>query len=344
MQQLSKAQVPVAFEDYNFNLEHKIISKTSEWIQWRTKEKSDRQERINQRELAQLKRLEIEQKQKLNQVSYPSSDEDEEEHVAEASNPASIPREKPFSPTNINSILMPTQATVHEKKSHRRYASNSSNKIDFSFFESDASPFDHLEMKSMNEMEVLAQVLGSTPVENSSLERDDSNEVKRCDLKDNNNVEAQLEPQEATVNHQFQQSFVPYSDYYAAHTQGYYNFPDQVWTNNFGHPNHQNQFLCPQNYALNYQHVAAPNNNNVIENGTDGKNETDSQSKNVPSLLKELNDELNNSQRRRIRNNSQNSPNEVKEGKLDYTLNQLLLTITLQHNRHLSKMILASCR
>jgi ubiquitin-associated protein 1 len=313
----------VAFEDYNFDLEHKIISKTSEWIHWRAREKAERQERIHQRDSARLKRLEEEQKQKLNQVSYPSSDEEEDDELAnEATNSQIIPREKPFSPTNFNTILMPTQATMQEKKSHRRYASNSSNKIDFSFFESDTSPFDHLEMKSMNEMEVLAQVLGSTPVEGGALERDNSSESESSDQKDNNNVTAPSDPPQVVQQpaQQFQ-SYVPYNNYYAAPTPAYYNYP--AATNNYGHVNHQNQFLYPQqNYAVNYQYPAVPNNNNTIENGTDEKINPSSKSKSVPSILKELNDELNNSQRRRIRNNSQNSPKEVTEGEFWVTENK----------------------
>lgn len=313
----------MAFEDYNFDLEHKIISKTSEWIHWRAREKAERQERINQRELERVKRLEDEQKQKLNQVSYPSSDEEDEELANEATNTTNIPREKPFSPTNFNTILMPTQATMQEKKSHRRYASNSSNKIDFSFFESDASPFDHLEMKSMNEMEVLAQVLGSTPVEASTLERDNSSESESSEQKDNNNVVVPQKPQVVQATQQFQPSFASYNNYYAAPAQAFYNYP--AATNNYGQVNHQNQFLYPQNYAVNYQYVAAPNNNHIIENGTDGKVEVGSNSKNVPSILKELNDELNNSQRRRIRNNSQNSPKEVTEGEFVTIFNNFLI-------------------
>lgn len=266
-------------------------------------------------------------------MSYPSSDDEDEELADEATNSQNIPREKPFSPTNFNTILMPTQATMQEKKSHRRYASNSSNKIDFSFFESDTSPFDHLEMKSMNEMEVLAQVLGSTPVEAATFERENSSESESSDQKDNNNVAAPQEPQQ--VVQQFQQNFAPYSNYYAAPNSSYYNYH-----NNYGQVNHQqNQFLYPQqNYAVNYQYAAAPNNNNIIENGTDEKMDVGSKSKSVPSILKELNDELNNSQRRRIRNNSQNSPKEVTEGKLRKFVSSCL---TLEHtlgscttNRH----------
>jgi ubiquitin-associated protein 1 len=295
-------------------------------------EKTERQQRIHQRDAARLKQLEDEQKQKLNQVSYPSSDEEDEELANEATNSQNIPREKPFSPTNFNTILMPTQAimTMQEKKSHRRYASNSSNKIDFSFFESDTSPFDHLEMKSMNEMEVLAQVLGSTPKESGSLERDNSSESESSDQKDNNNVAAPPEPPQVVQQptQQFQQSFVPYNNYYAAPTSSYYNYP--AATNNYGHVNHQNQFLYPQqNYAVNYQYAAAPNNNNIIENGINEKIDAGSKSKSVPSILKELNDELNNSQRRRIRNNSQNSPKEVTEGMLKIHIDNNMI-ITLQ--------------
>lgn len=333
IQTLARTEVPVAFEDYNFDLEHKIISKTSEWINWRTREKSERLERIHQRELSRLKQLEDEQKQKLNQVSYPSSDDEDDELADEATNNCVIqqqiiPKEKPFSPTNFNTILMPTQALqdpISVKKAHRRYASNSSNKIDFSFFESDTSPFDHLEMKSMNEMELLAQVLGSSAKgESVSLERNSSSESESGDLqKNNNNFVA--EPEASKVLHQpqqpqYQQTYVP-QNFYGMHGVSYgssYNYgANQTATqtlHNFSHqPNHQNQFLYPQNYAVNYNNYNCPivNNNNTIENGTSEKIEVSSKSKSVPSILKELNDELNNSERRRIRNNSQNSPKEI---------------------------------
>lgn len=342
IQQLAKTEVPVAFEDYNFDLEHKIISKTSEWINWRSRDKSERLERIHQRELARLKHLEEEQKRKLNQVSYPSTDDEDEELTNEATNSHSnqqqqiIPNEKPFSPTNFNTILMPTQALqdpVSVKKSHRRFASNSSNKIDFSFFESDTSPFDHLEMKSMNEMELLAQVLGSStkgqPQDVSNLERNSSSESESSDhQKNNNNVShepaaemAQHQPQQP----QYQQSYAPhsYNNYYGMReaSQGYYYPASNVTATqtplNFSQANHQNQFLYTQSYAVNYDYNnyrAMVNNNNTIVNGTSDKTEVSSKSKSVPSILMELNDELNNSEkRRRIRNNSQNSPKEVTQ-------------------------------
>lgn len=275
IKKLAKTEVPVAFEDYNFDLEHKIISKTSEWINWRAKEKSDRLERIRQRELARLKQLEDEQKQKLNQVSYPSTDDEDEDLADEATNSNKeqqqiIPNEKPFSPTNFNTILMPTQALqdpIHAKKSHRRYASNSSNKIDFSFFESDTSPFDHLEMKSMNEMELLAQVLGSSAKkdspEGSNLERNSSSESESSDHQKNNNNVVSVPPLEVEQNQQpqYQQNYVPqmYNNYYdmreASPAYGGYIYGASAVTAtqtplNFSQMNHQNQFLYPQNYAV----------------------------------------------------------------------------------------------
>jgi len=333
VQRLAKADVPVAFEDYNFDLEHKIISKTSEWINWRARERSERHERIQQRELTRLKRLEDEQKRKLNQVSYPSTDEisscEEDDELAASSNHHQqqiIPNEKPFSPTNFNTILMPTQALqdpISAKKSHRRYASNSSNKIDFSFFESDTSPFDHLEMKSMNEMEVLAQVLGSSAkneeAEVGNLERNSSSESESSEhQKNNNNVVSEPVPMVQQPQQQQYQNYAPQQyNYYGmqgADPSAYYSYGASPVTATqtphlFSHTPRQNQFLYPQNYAVNFEHNkynAMVNNNNTIVNGT-----SEPKSKNIPSLLQELNDELNNCQKRRIRNNSQNNPKET---------------------------------
>lgn len=337
IQHLTRTEVPVAFEDYNFDLEHKIISKTSEWLSWRSKEKNERQERMRLRELSRLKQIEDEQKQKLNQVSYPSTDEisscDEDEEPPTASH-ENIPTEKPFSPTNFNTILMPTQALqdpIAIKKSHRRYASNSSNKIDFSFFESDTSPFDHLEMKSMNEMELLAQVLGSSAKnevnEAGNFERNSSSESESSEHpKNNNSLMSEVQQAVDQQPQQYQQrNFVPqqYNNYYGMQVvtpTSYYNYGIGNSTNttstSYSHVNPQNQFLYPQNYAVNYDYnYQAPvaNNNNTIINGTSEKMEITSKSRSVPSLLKELNDELNNCQRRRIRNNSQNSQKEAKQ-------------------------------
>lgn len=338
IQQLAKTEVPVAFEDYNFDLEHKIISKTSEWINWRSRDKSERLERIHQRELARLKHIEEEQKRKLNQVSYPSTDDDDDDELTnEATNShinqqQIIPNEKPFSPTNFNTILMPTQALqdpVNVKKSHRRFASNSSNKIDFSFFESDTSPFDHLEMKSMNEMELLAQVLGSSTKKEiqdaNNLERNSSSESESSDhQKNNNHVAHEQIPEIAQQQPQYQPNYAPhsYNNYYGMRevSQGYFYPASNITATqtplNFSQANHQNHFLYSQNYAVNYDYNnyhAMANNNNTIANGTNDKMEVSSKSKSVPSILKELNDELNNSERRRIRNNSQNSPKEVTQ-------------------------------
>jgi ubiquitin-associated protein 1 len=349
-------EVPVAFDDdynYNFDLEHKILTKTSEWINWRQKQKAERQQRIYERELERQKRLEVEQKEKLNQVSYPSADElsssaDEEEGgdditSNEAKHSTNIPSEtNPFNP-NFNSILMPTQATAtaSSRKSHRRYASNSSNKIDFSFFESEASPFDHLEMKSMNEMEVLAQVLKSTTTvesDESALERNNSSESENSEtLRNNNNnnnddddhaisVAPQEQPQQI-YEHQFN-PHQAYGNYYnnyggtSSSSNQYYNNANYTTTQT-----HQQQFqtsLYPysqpstnniyftQNYAVNHmnynQHVGAINNN--VTNEEAMSESQASKSKSVPDIVKELNEELDNSQRRRIRNYSQNSHKE----------------------------------
>lgn len=385
-QQLSKRKVPVeAFADYNFDLERKIISKSTEWINWRLKEKTERQQRIQQRELMRQKRLEAEQMVKLNQVSYPSDeltsscDEEDEEDKDDSNearmkssnisnNQACIPSDKVFSP-NFNTILMPTQAVVInqslDKKSHRRYASNSSNKIDFSFFESDSSPFDNLEMKSMNEMEELAKVLKSTVVDgiqesddnilerNISTESDPSDHQKNIsNINNNNDIGSNSDPSKALIpKNDMQLVAATQTNAYGAH-----NFnPQQLYNNYYGmqsstinsnqpfYSNQQQQFgtatnqfspyivnhqlpnncYYTQNYAVNHMSYALNNNNMACENSI---SDSEIKSKSVPDIVKELNDELNNSERRRTRNISQSIQGSVpveNESKLFYNTNTL---------------------
>lgn len=369
---------PEAFADYNFDLERKIISKTTEWINWRLKEKTERQQRIQQRELMRQKRLEEEQKAKLNQVSYPSDeltsscDEDDDEEKDDSNearmksnnnsnNQACIPSDKVFSP-NFNTILMPTQAVLNQstdKKSHRRYASNSSNKIDFSFFESDSSPFDNLEMKSMNEMEELAKVLKSTVVEgnqesddntlerNNSSESDPSDHQKSIKIINNNNNDNDNDI--GSNNSDVSKALIPKNDMQlvaATQTNSYgaHNFnPQQLYNNYYGmqsttttnananqsfYRNQQQQFgtatnqfspyivnhqlpnncYYTQNYAVNHMSYALNNNNMACENSI---SDSEIKSKSVPDIVKDLNDELNNSERRRTRNISQSTQGSV---------------------------------
>lgn len=350
LQQFAKVNVPVAFDhDYDFSLERKIISKTSEWINIRVRERRERQERIQQRELARQRQIELEQKLKLNQVSYPSADEisscDEDDEVANGTSQPQIKIEasdKPFSPTNFNTILVPTQAsqpadTLGFKKSHRRYASNSSNKIDFSFFESDTSPFDHLEMKSMNEMEMLAEVLGSTTMSSNQTTTESNNidNTSEIDQKSNGNNGNIAEQQTTCINHQAssmpqsipQQTYVSQvgsvggfyagSNYIAGygmspitahHLSNHFNYPQ----NSLQHQHQpQQHFTYPQNSAVNNQFnsfnsmMTNNNNNTIVNNETSGKSDEFNKRRNIPSIIQELNDELNNSERRRIRNHSQ---------------------------------------
>lgn len=343
---LSRTQVPVAFHDYNFDLERKILSKTSEWVNWRANEKVARQQRIYERDQARQKKIENEQKEKLNQVSYPSADEltssaDEEEIDDEAK--ANIPFNTNF---NSNTILMPTQVTSasssnSNRKSHRRYASNSSNKIDFSFFESDASPFDHLEMKSLNEMEVLAQVLKSTAIESEdgNLERNNSSESENSETKgnnnNNNNNDQQPQPQDIQIPHAYN-NFTPnatvYSNYYnygnfSAHGTPTHNYQHQ-YASPFPPSYSSQQPTSNAYYAVNY--VGGINNNSTnpppqtttttmmaCENNSSDNMEIRS----VPDMVKELNEELDNSQKRRIRNYSQNSHKDDEEENVDDEVN-----------------------
>lgn len=364
LQQLAKANA-MTFDDdhvdYDFSLERKIISKSSEWISIRLRERQERQERIHQREVTRQRQIEAEHKLKLHQVSYPSADEisscDEDDEVTAVASKSdeTTKTSSSLSPKNFNTILLPTQATAggvdiasNYKKSHRRYASNSSNKIDFSFFESDASPFDHLEMKSMNEMEMLAEVLGSSaikgnqvtcePEASSNLERDNSSESDNSsDQKSNNNVVVAVEQQVSQLSQQ-QQQFLPQmyvnnGGYYGG--SNYYSNFATVNTATAHQPTNPMNYLQhsyishPQNYAVNYQYNNgySTNNNTIVAADTAGSGKLDEcsqpqqRTRNIPSIIQELNDELNNSQRRR--NLSQSSQRETvlqPEGELTLLL------------------------
>lgn len=291
IQTLSKTtQDHVAFEDYTFDLEHTIVNKSTDWIAIKLREKTERQERVHLRELTRRRQLEEDQKSKLNQVSYDdlsdessatTSESEEKDNLQEArhlSKEANIVTgNQPFSPMHFSngSILIPTQVadllpSINQK--HRRYASNSSNKIDFSFFESDSSPFDHLEMKSMNEMEVLAQVLGSTDI-------DQHNSNVKAEIVDVNNDKY------TTVSSSVQQHIE-----YPLHSNGQY-----VPCNNYA--NHATAYQPL--HTTNFYYSTHGLDNNIPTTSNDSISDVDSKSKNVADLVQELNDQLNNAEKRR---------------------------------------------
>uniref|UniRef100_A0A182T6J9 UMA domain-containing protein n=1 Tax=Anopheles maculatus TaxID=74869 RepID=A0A182T6J9_9DIPT len=233
---------------YDGELEDTVLKRITEWKAVKERERYDRKVRLQVREQERMRLLEQEQKQKLNQISYPNTDElssasddndadgdgptaarttngsdDEYEEENDESAPSGSSDErttnaKPFDHmSQLSSILVPTviRDTVPSAVSHAPAAypnvlvkattttttipktaqsematsppnatfgsnnnnnNNNYNKINYSDFENDtSSPFDNMELRTINDLDILAQVLK----QNATLIASPVNEVEK---------------------------------------------------------------------------------------------------------------------------------------------------------------------
>lgn len=181
----TEATVQVLAVTHDFDLERSVLAKIAEWQQMRNQECCDRQERARVRQEERQKLMEQKQKQLLTAVSYPSaedfsSDEDtggedavtvDQLNRINATSSTSMPinavgkvgvgqQQVPFSPPrNYDKILEPMVMGSHQKHT-RNKSIGKSPKINYSDFEDESSPFDNVELKTINDWDVLAQVRG----------------------------------------------------------------------------------------------------------------------------------------------------------------------------------------
>lgn len=172
---------------YDFSMEHTVLSKLSEWQHVRQSEHCDRKERLRSYQQQHQKQIEAKQKQMLTSVSYPStddlslSDDDGDSGHGKSSDASkstvatAVPQSKSlqskqmqFSPPNyFDNILVPT--VMAGDKNRIECKQNNGNvtaarapiytKINFQEFESDtSSPFDNVELKTINDLDILAEV------------------------------------------------------------------------------------------------------------------------------------------------------------------------------------------
>lgn len=219
--------------NYDFELESTVLKRLSEWRVAKEKDRYEREERVRVKELERTRQAEEEQKRKLNQISYPNTDDlssasDGEGEGSEEDNDESSPSGSSEERLHQNrttlvassmaghlnkfdTILMPTvlpdvatSAMVSTEKvidsstplnfcipkTTNLLNNNNSiyNKINYSDFENDtSSPFDNMELKTINDLDILAQVY-NLDISNSGSERrpGDSNE---SDVKTKENYE-----------------------------------------------------------------------------------------------------------------------------------------------------------
>ncbi|EDX00182.1 uncharacterized protein Dyak_GE11103 [Drosophila yakuba] len=171
---------------YDCQLERAVVSQAQRWRQLRRQQREERASRQERRKEERQRALEARQKEMLGAVDYPnaddlSSDEDEEEHKTdeperreEELQPPPITAEsrdssdepKSISVCNFHNILQPTilsttpvvsPQTLHKRNSSLNYA-------DFEY-NMNSTPFDNIELKTINDLDILAQVLHQTQLE-----------------------------------------------------------------------------------------------------------------------------------------------------------------------------------
>ncbi|XP_017057164.1 probable basic-leucine zipper transcription factor Q [Drosophila ficusphila] len=169
---------------YDGQLERAVLSQAHRWRQVRRQQRQERSSRQERRKQERQRALEAKQKEMLGAVDYPSTDDlssDEEEQQEgkdlaqkeeEQAPPAtSESRDSSHEPKsigvcNFHNILQPTilsatpvasPQTLHKRNSSLNYA-------DFEY-NMNSTPFDNIELKTINDLDILAQVLHQTQLE-----------------------------------------------------------------------------------------------------------------------------------------------------------------------------------
>lgn len=396
------ATVQLLASTYDFSLERTVLAKMSEWQHVRAQQICDRKERMRVRLQERQKLIEAKQKQMLTAVSYPSaddfsSDDDRDDDNSNDSstksktNSAPLPTDsvpisttstavtastavaQQFSPPNyFDSILVPTVMPGQHGKNGAALLTPCNTKINYSDFENDtSSPFDNVELKTINDLDILAEVLNTTAtisdgqqttkkITKTDSPRSTTPVATQQNIQNHNNVYTQQQQQQQP-SHQMNQTYASYYDHATYNQSNFNNAIDQhaipmyqptnyntisanivdakpkigqyfystLNTNPYStsisnHSVHQNPYI-QNNYYNNANYNASTvvgvahvytgpidhrqQTSTVIENPMPNK----SKSKSVPDIMQEINDELKNSERKRIRNNSQCSTSPADE-------------------------------
>lgn len=377
---------------YDFGLERTVLAKMSEWQHMRQRENCDRKERMRLFEQEQQSLFDAKQKQILTSVSYPSTDDlssdddgDDSGHgtSSDASKSAvslktvSIPTvaqstgpQQQFSPPNyFNNILVPTvmpgQKNTTIKQNLITTKTPHYSKINFQEFENDnSSPFDNVELKTINDLDILAEVWNTSvaitnPAASNSTDNtpssDDSSKMKNSISEQNqlpNHVYANQHEQQTNsysnhgainvqqiqsncknMNHSVttasNSTTIPITNSYYINQVHYnhhidpYSQAKQTYINTTTINNNSSYVIAQNPYAPNNyinsmynngqmaamavpNHTAAASTTPMVDKTVITTNSNiQSKCKSVPDIVHEINAELENSQGRRVRNNSQ---------------------------------------
>lgn len=216
---------------YDFGLEQTVLAKMNEWQRVRQRENCDRKERMRLYQQERQSVLDAKQKQMLTAVTYPSTDElssdddgDDSGHgtSSDASKSAATAtvqsqkrtqlqqqQQQQFSPPScFNNILMPTVMPGQEKGQTQlsigsTVKSPHYSKFNFREFENDtSSPFDNVELKTINDLDILTEVWNrSVAINNADSSSKDNTPTGDDDSTSTTNAPNQL-PNQSYVNQQ----------------------------------------------------------------------------------------------------------------------------------------------
>ncbi|EDV42755.1 uncharacterized protein Dana_GF16870 [Drosophila ananassae] len=188
---------------YHFHLERTVLAQGQRWRQLRRQQKEERIRRQERRREQHQREIEAKQKEMLGAVDYPSADDlssgGEEEKEKEEENEKHLQsgvdkgaeqlpesrdshEPKPIRVCDFHSILQPTilsttpvasPQTLHKRNSSLNYA-------DFEY-SMNSTPFDNIEMKTINDLDILAQVLHQTQL---AERKEQVEQAKERDTKD----------------------------------------------------------------------------------------------------------------------------------------------------------------
>ncbi|KAH8383904.1 hypothetical protein KR009_011187 [Drosophila setifemur] len=194
---------------YDFQLERAVIAQGQRWRQLRRQQKVERSRRQERRREECQRAIEAKQKEMLGAVDYPSADDlssgEEEEKEEEKKKAAQLPESrdshepKSISVCNFHNILQPTilstTSVVSPQTLHKR--NSSLNYADFEY-NMNSTPFDNIELKTINDLDILAQVLHQTQLEERREQQQLEDKKEQEQQKEEQKAEEEQSGQEVT--------------------------------------------------------------------------------------------------------------------------------------------------
>ncbi|XP_016969914.1 uncharacterized protein LOC108037787 [Drosophila rhopaloa] len=336
---------------YEGQLERAVVSQAHRWRQLRRQQLEERTSRQERRKEAGQRAWEAKQREMLGAVDYPSTDDlsSDTEEEKEQPPPTTETRHCSHDPKsigvcNFHNILQPTilsttpvasPQTLHKRNSSLNYA-------DFEY-NMNSTPFDNIELKTINDLDILAQVLHQTQLEERKDQQQQENLPKEEQPLQDVPVPVELTmttlaETKATLDSvnfhvhcddegRCEPSHIPatplhLTPMYSASAQQQLNKPDHFQVYHMQGYSHQ-PFYSPQqqnnttdNFYVNgfgtSNHLMAPPAPSAVLALSQAEDEVTTKSRSVPDILRELKAELQRAEKRRTRLHSHNEEQHPK--------------------------------